>query len=162
MQKRTLLIPLDGSQLSKGILNEVRHLFSAQQNRLTLLQIVPSTSAGSFNQDLETAKADLKIYEKDLLMDGYDVETILVTGHPADEIVHAAERERADMVAMTTQDLDPVHPLFVGDTARDVLERVRVPVLLLNPDPRDSVMPALQPTREHSASAHKAKPLLAA
>jgi len=56
-----------------------------------------------------------------------------VTGVPAEQILEAAERLRADLIVLGTQGLTGAERLFLGSTTIGVLQRARVPVLAVPP-----------------------------
>ena len=66
--------------------------------------------------------------------DGQRRATIEVAaGEPAQEILKAAERQRADLIVMGTQGRRGPKKLFFGSTAEAVLRRSRIPVLAVPP-----------------------------
>jgi nucleotide-binding universal stress UspA family protein len=52
-----------------------------------------------------------------------------LTGEPADQILNAAERLRADLIVLGTHGLTGVERLFLGSTTLGVLQHTKVPVL---------------------------------
>jgi nucleotide-binding universal stress UspA family protein len=52
-----------------------------------------------------------------------------LTGEPADQILKAAERLRADLIVLGTHGLTGVERLFLGSTTLGVLQHTKVPVL---------------------------------
>jgi nucleotide-binding universal stress UspA family protein len=59
------------------------------------------------------------------------VETRYVEGHPADAIVAAASGQGEPLVVMGTRGMGPVRRTALGSVSRDVLGRIRSPVLLV-------------------------------
>jgi nucleotide-binding universal stress UspA family protein len=57
----------------------------------------------------------------------------IVTGEPAEEILKAAKRMRADLIVMGTQGQRAPQRLFFGSTAESVLRGSTVPVLAVPP-----------------------------
>jgi len=59
----------------------------------------------------------------------HSAQTLFVEGLPADEILRAARRARADLVVMGTHGRRGVSRLFMGSVAERVVRESRVPVL---------------------------------
>ena len=60
---------------------------------------------------------------------GIRAQTLFVEGLPADEILRAARRARADLVVMGTHGRSGVSRLFMGSVAERVVRESRLPVL---------------------------------
>lgn len=58
------------------------------------------------------------------------VETMVRTGHPADEIMKAAMEEGADMIIIGSRGKRTSH-LFMGSVSREVADRAEIPVFLV-------------------------------
>lgn len=63
---------------------------------------------------------------------GYEATATVHFGEPVHEIADLALHEHVDLVAMTTHNRSGLGRLFRGSVALDVLERLPIPVLLLN------------------------------
>jgi nucleotide-binding universal stress UspA family protein len=64
---------------------------------------------------------------------GYTVSVAVRFGEPVAEIVNFAEVEQVNLVAMATHGRTGLHRLVLGSVAAGVLQRLRVPVLLVRP-----------------------------
>jgi nucleotide-binding universal stress UspA family protein len=65
---------------------------------------------------------------------GYEVALqICLGGDTIDEIMRTMEREKIDLVAMSTRVREGVQRFFFSDIAERVLQRVNIPVLLIQP-----------------------------
>jgi nucleotide-binding universal stress UspA family protein len=60
----------------------------------------------------------------------YRVRTILRIGIPAEEILHAAEKEEADLIILPANGAAGFSRLIGGNATRDVQKRAKVPVLV--------------------------------
>jgi len=58
------------------------------------------------------------------------VRTMIREGHPADEILKAAEEEKVDMIVVGSRGRRVSH-LFMGSVSREVVNRAEVPVLVV-------------------------------
>ena len=57
------------------------------------------------------------------------LQAVVTEGTPADDILNAAGRRRADLIVLGTRGAGNVARLLLGSTAQRVLRRARVPVL---------------------------------
>lgn len=67
---------------------------------------------------------------------GINAYTIVRFGDPAEEIVAQAKESKADVIAMTTHARGALREAIQGSTAKDVLQRSGLPVLLVRPNGR--------------------------
>ncbi|OGW26172.1 MAG: hypothetical protein A2X59_05150 [Nitrospirae bacterium GWC2_42_7] len=88
---------------------------------------------GSEYQDAldQKAQAILDHYKNALEKKGVTgVKTVIRKGHPADEILKAADKEKADMIILGSRGKRTTH-LFMGSVSREVANRAGIPVLLV-------------------------------
>jgi len=57
-------------------------------------------------------------------------ETVMKTGHPADEILGTAKEEAVEMIVIGSRGKKVSH-LFMGSVSREVVDRSEVPVFLV-------------------------------
>ncbi len=62
---------------------------------------------------------------------GIEIETIVLTGHPADKIIEEAERWGADLIVMGTRGLSGFKRLLLGSVSDAVAKHAPCPVLLV-------------------------------
>ena len=58
-------------------------------------------------------------------------DTIIVTGHPVDQIVHQAEEMDADLIVIGSHGRGGFADVTLGSTSRRVLRRCNKPVLIV-------------------------------
>jgi nucleotide-binding universal stress UspA family protein len=77
------------------------------------------------------ARAVLDYYKKELEEKGLTgVKTVIKKGHPAEEILNAAEEEGADMIMIGSRGSRTSH-LFMGSVSREVVNNAKLPVLVV-------------------------------
>jgi len=81
--------------------------------------------------DMEAVKARLEELSAPLRAAGVTVETLAVTGLPADEILTAAEESGAGMIVLGSHGHGAVYQLFAGSIVTAVLHKARVPVTVI-------------------------------
>jgi nucleotide-binding universal stress UspA family protein len=92
------------------------------------LQAEPADTA-----DLEEASRYLDRLAPEIKNRGMAVDVDAVVGHPAGEVITLADRHDIDAIAMSTHGRSGVVRLTLGSVATEVLQRARVPLLLVGP-----------------------------
>jgi nucleotide-binding universal stress UspA family protein len=133
-----ILVPVENRETDQTILRHVRQLAKLVNARLTLVHVADGWAARNYDrfglQESEEMKQDrqyLAELSRELESEGYEVNTILLMGDPATEIIKLAKAEPIDLIAMTTHGHRLVGDLLLGSTADKVRHEVDVPVLLL-------------------------------
>ncbi len=132
---KTILVPLDGSELAEKCLKEARELAALAQAEISLLRVVRAvTVPGTDPTDKEVevvdrAQAYLDRVARGLEADGLTVSTHVRYGHPAKEIIDASKK--ADLVAMSTHGRTGLGRWALGSVAEKVLRHSEKPVLLI-------------------------------
>ncbi len=90
------------------------------------------------SQEEDSLQSDVEIsllsITKKLKKQGYDVSTQVCFGEDVvDEIVRIVKRDKIDLVAMSTRARVGMLRFFFGDIAEKVMQRVDIPVMLINP-----------------------------
>jgi nucleotide-binding universal stress UspA family protein len=145
-QPLSLLVPLDGSELSEEALTAVTLVKDkdALGVRLTLLRVVqpvqPSLQGQGhpyvpFNEDLEVAAARryLEHEASKLAARGYLVKTLVSVGEPARVIGDVARELHVDLIAMATHGKSGLSRLVLGSVATAILRHTTAPLLLARP-----------------------------
>jgi nucleotide-binding universal stress UspA family protein len=137
MYKR-ILVPVENSQYDDAILKHVRGLAKLTGASVVLIHVADGFAARNANQlklrESEEMRLDLNYLERitaELERDGIDADSVLAGGEPAKEIVQAAEREKCDLIAMSTHGHRFVKDILFGSVANEVRHITRVPVLLV-------------------------------
>jgi nucleotide-binding universal stress UspA family protein len=133
-----ILVPVENRETDQTILRHIRQLAKLVNARLTLVHVADGWAARNYDrfglQESEEMKQDRKYLSelsRELESEGYEVNTILLMGDPATEIIKLARAEPIDLIAMTTHGHRLVGDLLLGSTADKVRHEVDVPVLLL-------------------------------
>src|SRR5690606_11161979 len=71
-------------------------------------------------------------YVKDLgKMKGINVESVLLEGHPADELIQYAEENKMDIIVMGTLGRTGLDRLLLGSVAGNLVRHSKVPVMVV-------------------------------
>lgn len=79
-------------------------------------------------------EAELLPLASSLRFAGFTVTTKVEFGHPARMILHAIERDKIDLIAMTTHGRTGLGRALFGSVAESVMHQVRIPILLFRPE----------------------------
>ena len=148
---RTIVVPLDGSALAQLALPVASALARAVPSRLVAVRatfwVDPAVASYAESHLLavaqerterNAAREALSQVQTTLTHDGYNTETVVAGGPPAEVILEAAASHRADLIVMTTHGESGFARWMYGSVAEDVLRRAPVPVLLV---PRTTAAP---------------------
>jgi nucleotide-binding universal stress UspA family protein len=133
-----ILVAVEHSAADATILSHVRELAGLTGARVLLLHVADGWAARAYDQlqlrESEEMREDREYLERlaaDLRGAGFDADWRLRRGDPAAEIVHAAQEERVDLVAMATHGHRLLNDLLRGTTVNRVRHELEVPILLL-------------------------------
>ena len=131
-----ILVTLDATRADRTILEHIRPLAKMFHAHLVLLHVADGWAARTYGADavhpeVMEDRAYLSRIKEELCAEGIPVETHLAFGEPKEEIVKWVERDRCDLIAMSTHGHRFLADLFLGATAHHVQHRVDVPVLLV-------------------------------
>ncbi len=149
--KRTMLVPLDGSQLSETVLPHVEAL--AKQRGAELVNVVllrvceqPFITADYpgetdweehvkriMNRFKEISEQYLVQVKGRLSDAGLNVKSEVIMGKPADEIIEYAHRNPPNLIIMTTHGYSGLGNWAFGSVSDKVLYNIRSPVFLVRP-----------------------------
>ncbi|MEP6691753.1 MAG: universal stress protein [Gemmatimonadaceae bacterium] len=148
MYKR-ILVPLECSPFDDAILAHVRDLARVHDSSIVLIHVADGWAARNIHalnlrasEEMERDRAYLERVADALEADGFPVDAVLASGDPTAEITEAAERERCDLIAMSTHGHRFLSDLIYGSVANAVRHRSMVPVLLVRGAREASVAPA--------------------
>lgn len=130
-----ILVPLDGSETARTALDYARAFSGASlillQVGLDLASVLPEVAIADIDAVDDDILSDLDRIAAPLRETGIAVETLVVDGDPADRIVTLAERERTDLIVMTTRGRGAAGRLLFGSVADRVSRHATVPTILL-------------------------------
>src|SRR4029453_7995845 len=135
-----ILVSVDRSDYSRDILPGIRELAQALGASVTVCHAVsPVPDAFGRAAQAPAIGAAASLNEANLFVasvaqefqdNGIDVETIVAIGDPPGQIVNAAQRSGAGLIALTTRGRDHLDSRLVGSVANAVLHSTRLPCLL--------------------------------
>ena len=148
-----ILVGLDGSPLAESILAYVGALAKGLDAQVTVLHVVPvSPSLGGGDsyrflmplvQEEETqAYGYLRRVTQRLVEAEIKVQSRVMVGDAATEIVRLAQHEEVDLIALATHGRSGLRRWVYGSVAEKVLHTTRTPLLLVRPSEEHAQLPA--------------------
>lgn len=147
---KAILVPLDGSELSKSALPHACELTKAFNAHLILLFVVEPPSRAYYwatepyglmaaesaaeweeKKELDMAEQFLRQTVDELKAQGVEAEYKIVEGDPGSEICDCAQALEADLIVMSTHGRSGIQRWVYGSVAEKVLRGAETPVLLV-------------------------------
>jgi nucleotide-binding universal stress UspA family protein len=122
---RTILVPIDLSELSLQVIPPVAELASLFEAKVVILNVCGEGSSCAFPVPQIT-----RAYEE-LRSAGVPAEPAMAQGDPAAGILETALERSADLIAMTTHGRSGVSRWMLGSVTEKVLRCARVPMLVV-------------------------------
>ncbi|MGP0064278.1 MAG: universal stress protein [Isosphaeraceae bacterium] len=141
---RVILHPTDFSEASEASLDVAQTLARDAGARLAVIHVVPVDLylEGSMAPEIDPWDYQHSLHVIRKRLEGanlkHPVETMLGRGHPADEILRAADDLGCDLIVMGTHGFTGLGHLLMGNVAEVVLPRASCPVLLVKPSEQET------------------------
>jgi nucleotide-binding universal stress UspA family protein len=148
---KKIVVPLDGSQLAELPLEYVNGLAAASDAQVTLLHVCPPEESevermhGVYLEHLEHV---FRSRLQEAGSKGPIVESAVLLGHPAEEILKYVKKNKASLIAMTTHGRSGVQRWALGSVADKVARHSSVPVWLVRCDVPEEVIRAEWPEKK--------------
>jgi len=146
---KKILVPLDGSGFAECSLEHVKVITSGSNaSKIILFRVVEPLSAETVyaltiagddllrkaEMDNQTAARNYIVkVKKELATNGLKVETVVIDGRAAEEILDYAKNNKVDLIVMTTHGKSGISRWFFGSVAHKVLQHSPIPILLIAP-----------------------------
>ena len=138
-----ILVPLEHSDYDDAIIAHVVDLARLCGSSVVLIHVADGWAARNQqglslreSAEMRDDRDYIEARRDELEEAGITAECVLAGGDPGPEIAAAAERERCDLVAMSTHGHKGVQDLLRGSVANEVRHRTKVPVLMVRGAPR--------------------------
>lgn len=139
---RRVLVPLDGSLTAESVLPHVRRVAASLGASVRLLHTLEHGRAGGLSRDsvewrLHRAEAHsyLDRVAERFQADGLDVDTAVVEGKPARQVIFEARRWEADLIALSSHGHGGADGFSLGGIAQKIVARAGVSILLARAGP---------------------------
>jgi nucleotide-binding universal stress UspA family protein len=140
---KRILVPVENSEYDATIIEHITRLAKLCGSTVVIIHVADGWVARNIRQldlrESDEMKEDLAYIERlatSLEQQGISADAVLASGDPGDEITAAADREKCDLIAMTTHGHKLINDLLRGSVANAVRHNSTVPVLLVRGTPR--------------------------
>jgi nucleotide-binding universal stress UspA family protein len=145
---RSILVPLDGSELAEGVIPLATDLARSCGASVTLARVVPFpggiymaspyaplVAADTFDHAMEQARDAARVYleaaAERLRSAGITVEAVVRDGDPASRLLSLMDEDRYDLVVAATHGRTGIRRWVMGSVAERLIESSHTPVLLV-------------------------------
>lgn len=137
-----ILVPLDGSKRAESALTKAMAVAPGGEARILLVGVSVVFQGHAFEGDLRVVvkpdMARIQTYLDEqaewLANQGYQVDTVVTRGAPADEILKLAAEQSIDLILMTTQGQGDLPLWHYGSVAERLVRHCECSVLVLKED----------------------------
>jgi len=139
---QSILAPLDGSKRAEAILPHVEQLALRYDAKVIFLQVIEQTmlfvnpesfevERKAFQEKAQQAKIYLDELKEIFGKKGIKAHTLTAHGPIVEGVIAAAEREKADLIALASHGRTGFGRVFYGSVAAGILHCVDRPILLI-------------------------------
>src|SRR5258708_38548653 len=138
---RKILVALDTTAADQELLPHIVQLAALAKSELLLLHVADGWVARNFDQlnlaESEEMREDWHYLEETAARlrgeTGLKLETRLALGNPPTQILHVAEQEQCDLIALASHGHRLVGDILHGSTIEAVRHKARIPILFVPP-----------------------------
>ena len=142
MPIRRVLVPLDGSLTAESILPHARRLAASLGATVRLLHVLEHGRAGGLSRDSvewrlhrAEARSYLDQVAERLGAAGLEVDTAVVEGKPARQVIFEARSWEADLIALSSHGHGGADAFSLGSIAQKIVARAGVSIMLARAGP---------------------------
>jgi len=129
---KTILVPLDGSQLSETSVPYAQELAGALGSEVVLASICEPTQSEQLHMHQLYIEKIAELMKRALTKGTkIKVNPVVLLGEPAEEIVNYAEKNNISLVIMASHGRSGIIPWTMGSTTNKVVHRINTPILLI-------------------------------
>ena len=140
---KTILVPIDFSDVTPKVVETARQFAAAFQSRLFLLSVAepepdfvgfeagPPTVRAVVARDYKLERQRLDKIKTKLLAGGCEVNAMHIQGPIAEKILHEAAAQSADLIVMGSHGHGAFYDLLVGSVTNGVIKEARCPVVVV-------------------------------
>ncbi|MDP1835736.1 MAG: universal stress protein [Chlamydiales bacterium] len=133
-----ILVALENSAADQTLLRHIKELAKIHQSHLLLVHVADGWVARHFDEMLLQESEEMikdRQYLQELAeaiaSEGFEVSTHLALGDPPKEILRVAEKERCDLIAMTSHGHRFFADILYGSTIEEVRHKASTPILVV-------------------------------
>lgn len=131
---KRILVPIDFSSFDKIAINQALQIGgnTATYILVHVVETVAARYSGKDSDDSETRsdESELKLYETELIKNGYACASIIAYGNPAKAIADTAVKEQAELIVMAAHGHKGIKDIWLGSTLDSLRHKVKIPVMI--------------------------------
>jgi nucleotide-binding universal stress UspA family protein len=136
---KKILVALENSRADRKLLPHVKELARLHNSTLLLVHVADGWVARNYDrlqlresEEMKDDRAYLEATAGRLRTEGMEVTTHLALGDPPSEILKTAQREKCDLIAMTTHGHRLLGDIIYGSTIEKVRHQSKIPLLIVH------------------------------
>jgi len=123
-----ILVPLDGSEYSWRALEKAVQVSRRFGGKITLIHVYPDSI---FFEEMRKSGEDiLAVGEKRAKTEGVEVESLLLAGHPVEEILRTSREGYFDLIILGSRGVSRIKELLIGSVTSGVTKHAPCSVLV--------------------------------
>ncbi len=134
LKAKRILVPIDFSSFDKIAINQALQIGgnTATYILVHVVETVAARYSGKDSDDSETRsdESELKLYESELIKNGYVSTSIIAYGNPAKAIADTAVKEHAELIVMAAHGHKGIKDIWLGSTLDSLRHKVKIPVMI--------------------------------
>jgi nucleotide-binding universal stress UspA family protein len=128
MAYKKILVPLDGSELAEKALPYTKAIAKLKNSQVTLFAVSVTTPGSRRTRLLKTY---MDVSANSLKTKGIKVSTAIAYGNVADEIIEYADKNKVELIVISTHGYSGIKRWMLGSVTQKVLYGTCTPVLLI-------------------------------
>ena len=135
---KKILIPLENSPTDEVILGHIRPKIKLLGSNVILVHVADGYAARlqeelnlEDSEEIQKDRTYLDQRKTELTSAGFQVETHLESGDPAEKIIALAEQNQCDLIAMATHGHRLLKDIVLGSVAEKLRHRTQIPILMI-------------------------------
>jgi len=138
-----IMVATDGSEVAKSAVDSAIEIAKLSETKLYVIYVI---SVGFFSMTLPTDAEWKKAFQEQLVTEGkqataytenagraakIEVESVILQGNPAEEILGFAEKNDIDLIVMGTHGTGGITRFLIGSVAENVVRHAKKAVLVV-------------------------------
>ncbi len=133
-----ILVALENGVSDQTLIPHIKELAKIHNSQLLLVHVADGWVARNYTQlqlaeseEMKNDKQYLELTAKALRKENLVVTTLLALGEPSQEIIKVGEKEKCDLIAMTSHGHRFFADIFWGSTIEEVRHESYIPLLIV-------------------------------
>lgn len=128
---KNILVPVDGSEISKKAANKAIELAQGLNATVTVTNIMDQKLAVPYEQQEANAHEIVNEIVEIGLDKNVDMKSMIIFGSPKYDIIKIALKSEADLIVMGTHGKTGLKAQILGSFAQATLKNVNLPIMLI-------------------------------